>query len=492
MFASNFDFSWILAVLPEILVLVLAAIILVVDLALRSERRSSLGWISAVGLGVIMAVSILAARPPAEPGLVWGGMVRFDWLGFLFKMLVLFAAAVTSLLIMDVERIGRRGEFFLLLFASTIGMMFMASAADLIMLYLAIETTSIPMYILAGFLIRDEKSTEAGFKYLLFGAMTSAIMLYGFSLLFGFAGTTNLYSLAEGLASGGAPDLTLIGSLLLVLVGFAFKISVVPMHFWAPDVYEGAPTPVAGFLSTASKAAGFAVLLRFLPAAFPQFSPYWGLMLAVIATLSMTLGNFLALAQKNIKRMLAYSSIAHAGYALIGLVAATSFGGGSARELGITSVIFYLLAYLLTNLAAFGVVTAYGRVACSDDISAYAGMNRRSPWLALALLVSFLSLSGMPPFGGFVVKVFVFAAAVEANLIWLAVVGVLNSIIGLYYYLTVLKVAYLYRSEDEDKPLPVPRSYGVALAVLAIGIVLIGTFFAPWFAWSTQAAAAMF
>lgn len=492
MFTSNFDFTWILAVLPEILVLVLAAVILVVDLVLKNESKSSLGWISAVGLGLIIAVSLLTAQPPSEPELLWGGMVRFDWLGFLFKMLFLFAAAITSLLIMDVERIGRRGEFFLLLYASTIGMMFMASAADLIMLYLAIETTSIPMYILAGFLIRDEKSTEAGFKYLLFGAMTSAIMLYGFSLLYGFAGTTNIYSLAEGLASGGVTNLALTGSLLLVLVGFAFKISVVPLHFWAPDVYEGAPTPVAGFLSTASKAAGFAVLIRFLPAAFPQFAPYWGLVLAVIATLSMTLGNFLALAQKNIKRMLAYSSIAHAGYALIGVVAVTSFGGGGARELGFTSVVFYLLAYLLTNLAAFGVVTAYGRVACSDDIAAYAGMNRRSPWLALALLVSFLSLAGMPPFGGFVVKVFVFAAAVEANLIWLAVVGVLNSIVGLYYYLTVLKVAYLYRSEDEDKPLPVPRSYGVALAVLAIGIVLVGTFFAPWYAWSSAAAAAMF
>lgn len=500
MFTGNLEPSWILAILPEILVLVVAALVLVVDMFLRDERKSSLGWITAVGLGLVILVSLLAAHPGDEGTLVWGGMVRFDWLGFIFKMLFLFAAAVTSLLIMDVERIGRRGEFFLLMLASTIGMMFMASAADLIMLYLAIETTSIPMYILAGFLIRDEKSTEAGFKYLLFGAMTSAIMLYGFSLLYGFAGTTGLYELAEGVSAGQIPNITLIGSLLLVLVGFGFKISVVPLHFWAPDVYEGAPTPVAGFLSTASKAAGFAVLVRFMLAAFPQFSPYWGLALAVIATLSMTLGNLLALAQKNIKRMLAYSSIAHAGYALIGVVAATSIGGaassniiqGTAAELGISSVVLYLMAYLLTNLAAFGVVTAYGRIACSDEISAYAGMSRRSPWLGIALLVAFLSLSGMPPFGGFVVKVMVFAAAVEANMIWLAVVGILNSIIGLYYYLTVLKVAYLYRSEDETKPLPVPASYRLALVVLTIGIVLIGTFFAPWFAWSSSAAAAIF
>jgi NADH-quinone oxidoreductase subunit N len=268
-----------------------------------------------------------------------------------------------------------------------------------------------------------------------------------------------------------------------VLVGFGFKISVVPFHFWAPDVYEGAPTPIAGFLSTASKAAGFAVLLRFLIVAFPALAPYWGAILAALATATMTLGNFIALAQRNIKRMLAYSSIAHAGYALIGLVSLSS--------LGVTSVIFYLVAYIVTNLAAFGVVAAYGRVVGSDDIAAYAGMSRRSPGLALALLVALLSLSGMPPFAGFIAKFTVFAAAVQANLIWLAVVGVLNSIVGLYYYLTVLKVVYLYRSEDEDKVLPIPRSYGLALVVLVVGIVLVGTVFTPWFSLSNMAAAMM-
>jgi NADH-quinone oxidoreductase subunit N len=474
----------ILAILPEILLVVLGALVLAVDLLLPEEKRGALGWVTAVGLGLILVASLIFSRPAAEPRLIWGGMLRQDWLAYVFQLLFIFSAGITCLFANGYDRIGRRGEFYLLLLASTIGMNVMASAADLIMLYLAIETTSIPLYVMAGFMVRDAKSTEAGFKYLLFGAMTSAIMLYGFSLLYGFAGTTNIYDLATGIQAGNLPVAALIGSLLLVLVGFGFKISAVPLHFWAPDVYEGAPTPVAGFLSTASKAAGFAVLLRVLLVAFPQISLQWGAVAAALSVATMTLGNLLALAQRNIKRMLAYSSIAHAGYALIGVVALSS--------LGVSSVVFYLIAYMVTNLAAFGVVAAFGRITGSDEISAYAGLSRRAPGLALAMLVAFLSLAGMPPLGGFVVKFFVFAAAVNSHLIWLAVAGVLNSIIGLYYYLTVLKVVYLYRSEDEDKPLPISGSYTVALTILVAGIILIGTLFAPWFTWATSAAAAMF
>jgi NADH-quinone oxidoreductase subunit N len=275
-----------------------------------------------------------------------------------------------------------------------------------------------------------------------------------------------------------------LGTLMLVLVGFGFKTSVVPFHFWAPDVYEGAPTPVAGFLSTASKAAGFAVLMRVLLTAFPASVPYWAAIVAALSTASMTLGNALALAQRNIKRMLAYSSIAHAGYALIGIAAISQFG--------ILSVIFYLVAYVVTNLAAFGAVAAVSRVIGSDEISDYAALSRRAPGLALVILVAFLSLAGMPPLGGFVAKVFVFAAAVDRGLVWLAVIGVLNSIVGLYYYLVVLKVVYLYRSENEDQPVLLTRPYALALVVLVIGIILIGTAFAPWFGWSQSAAAALF
>lgn len=486
---GNIDLNMILAILPEILILVLGLVILGVDLALPQERRGVLGWVTAGGLFLILLVSLAVARPGASPAPVWGGMVRHDWLAFVFKMMFLFSAAITALFSSEVERLGKRGEFYLLMLASLLGMNLMASAGDLIMLYLAIETTSIPLYILAGFLVRDEKSTESGFKYLLFGAMTSAIMLYGLSLLYGFSGTTSIYDLAAQVQASQVPAAVLFGSLLLVLVGFGFKISVAPLHFWAPDVYEGAPTPIAGFLSTASKAAGFAVLMRVLLAAFPAVATEWIAVLAALSVASMTLGNVIALAQRNMKRLLAYSSIAHAGYALIGLVSVNTAGG---LQLGVTSVIFYLITYIVTNLAAFGVVAAFGRVVGSDEISAYAGMSRRAPGLALALLVAMLSLSGMPPFGGFVVKFAVFAAAVQANLVWLAVIGVLNSIVGLYYYLTVLKVVYLYRSEDEDKPLPIPRAYSLALVVLTVGIVLIGTVFAPWFSLSSTAAAVVF
>ncbi|MDD2695078.1 MAG: NADH-quinone oxidoreductase subunit N [Anaerolineales bacterium] len=484
MSVANFEPSMFLAILPELSILLVGLVILFLDMILPKERGNTLGWVAAVGLFLLIAVNLLVARPGSEPRLVWGGMLRHDWMGFVFKMMFMFSAAITSLFIMEVNRIGKNGEFYLLMLASTLGMCLMASASDLIMLYLAIETTSIPLYVLAGFLKHDDKSTEAGFKYLLFGAMTSAIMLYGLSLLYGFAGTTNLYALVASFGEQQISDVVLFGSLLLVLVGFGFKISVVPLHFWAPDVYEGAPTPVAGFLSTASKAAGFAVLLRVLMIAFPNLIPYWGAVIAALSTATMTLGNLLALTQKNIKRLLAYSSIAHAGYALIGLVAVST--------LGITSVVFYLVVYIVTNLAAFGAVAALGRVAGSDEVAAYAGLSRRSPWLALAMLVAFLSLAGMPPFGGFVVKFVVFAAAVQADMIWLAVVGVLNSIIGLYYYLTVLKVVYLYRSEDEEKPLPIPGSYQLAIIVLAIGIVVLGTVLAPWFSLTSGAAQAIF
>lgn len=475
-----------LSILPEILILALGVLLMVVEPFWKGEKRRNAGWMTAGGLLAIMAVSLFVARP-AEPTMVFGGMLRYDWLGFFFKMIFIFCAAVTSLFMMDHKILGKRGESFILLLAATLGMNLMAASADLVMLYLAIETTSIPLYVLAGFMVSDERSTEAGFKYLLFGAMTSAIMLYGFSLLFGFAGTTNLYELASMAVAGQLSLGVALGLVVLIVVGLGFKVSIVPFHFWAPDVYTGAATPVAGFLSTASKAAGFAVLIRLFVVVFPEIAYEWASILAVLAAITMTLGNLVALKQTNIKRLLAYSSIAHAGYAMIGVVAVS--------ELGVTSVVFYLLAYILTNLAAFGIVMAFERVTGSNEIKDYAGMSRRSPGLAIAMLVAFLSLTGMPPFGGFVAKVFVFAAAVQVNMVWLAVVGILNTIVGLYYYMTVLKVVYLYRMEGENEaehPIPLTRPYAIGLVVLTVGILLIGTLFAPWFDLSSAAALNLF
>lgn len=485
-----FTSTAIISILPEILILLVGMTLLVVEPFWKEEQRRNAGWLTAGGLLLSMVISLLFGQP-GEPIATLGGMVRFDWLGFFFKLLFMFAGAATALLLMDNEKVGDRGEAYLLLLASLIGMNLMAASSDLIMLYLAIETTSIPLYVLSGFMLANEKSTEAGFKYLLFGALTSAIMLYGFSLLFGFAGTTNLYQLVDLFNAGELSPLVAFGVLALILVGLGFKASVVPLHFWAPDVYEGAPTPVAGFLSTASKAAGFAVLVRLFFVIFPdpqlELARDWAMMLAIISAITMTVGNLLALPQTNIKRLIAFSSVSHAGYALIGVVAFT--------QLGAASVVFYLAAYIATNLLAFGTVMAFSRVTGLEDLKDYAGMSRRSPWLGLMMLSAFLSLAGMPPFAGFVAKVFVFAAGIQAGYVWLVIVAIINSIIGVYYYLNALKYVYLYRMPDQDEenhPVPMTRPYAIALAVLTIGVILIGTVFAPWFSWSDAAALNLF
>ena len=474
----------LLAILPESLLFVLAVAMLILDVVWKPSRRRILGWLAASGVTLILLATLAFGRPPADEPLVLGGMVRWDWLAFAFTILILFTTAVACLISVNVEGVGNRGDYYGLLLISTMGMVLMASSADLIMLFLAIATTSIPLYVLAGFLKADDKSTESGLKYFLFGAVTTAVMLYGFSLIYGFTGETNLYLIADAMKAAGLSLLLVGGISVLVLVGFSFKIAAVPFHFWAPDVYEGAPTPVTAYVSTASKVAGFAVLVRVMMLAFPSIDAFWAAILAATAAATMTLGNVLAIAQSNIKRLLAYSSIAHAGYALIGLVALSVFG--------VASMMFYLLAYVVTNLAAFAVVILFARAAGSDEIKDYAGLSRRSPWLALVLLIAFLSLGGMPPFAGFVAKVFVFKAAVDSGLIWLAFVGVLNSIIGLYYYLIVLKVVYLYRSEDDNLPVQVPRPYAVALAACTLLILVVGIVSAPWLDWSIGAAGSLF
>ena len=474
------------SILPEILILILGMLLLIVEPFWKEEHRRNAGWLTAGGLFLSMLLSLFFGQP-GEPTATLGGMVRFDWLGFFFKMLFMFSGAATALLMMDSEKLGNRGEAYLLLLASLIGMNLMAVSSDLIMLFLAIETTSIPLYVLAGFFLGEDRSTEAGFKYLLFGTLTTTIMLYGFSLVFGFAGTTDLYQLADLFKTGDVALPTAFGVLVLILVGIGFKVSIVPFHFWAPDVYEGSPTPIAGFLSTASKAAGFAVLVRLFFVSFPDFAPSWTTALAILAAITMTIGNLLTLPQTNIKRLLAYSSVAHAGYAMIGVVAF--------NQLGAASVVFYLAAYIATNLLAFGIVMAFSRITGLEDIRDYAGLSRRSPILALMMLFAFLSLTGMPPFAGFVTKVVVFAAGIQAGYTWLVVIGILNSVIGAYYYLNVLKFVYLYRMPNEDEenhPIPLTRPYTIALVSLTVFVILIGTVFAPWFNWSDAAALNLF
>ena len=478
------DFQWahVVKLIPEIFLVLLIPAIMVLDLRLPESRRRQLGLTTAVGFFAAIALAFLFAWPTGE--MIFGGTIRDDMASFIFRVIFAFSGGITALLSLDVEGLGRKGEYYAILIGCVIGMNFMASASDLIMLYLAIETASIGLYVLAGFLRDDDKSTESGLKYFLFGAVTSTVMLYGFSLLFGYTGATNLYQIAEALKGGAVPAPAGIAITVMVAVGVAFKVAIVPFHFWTPDVYEGAPTPVTAFLSVASKSAGFAVLIRLFLISLDQGVTQWYPMLAAMAAVTMTVGNFLALPQKNIKRLLAYSSIAHAGYAMLGIVALSKDG--------LAATMFYLLAYVFTNLAAFTVVVLFSRATGSDEIADYAGLSRRSPYLALGMMIAFLSLGGMPPLGGFIGKFFVFAAAVQSDNVWLAFVGILNSIVGLYYYLIVLKVVYVKPAPEGASAIEVPRAYVFALAVLCFAIIFTGTVAGPWYAWALDAAKSLF
>ncbi len=478
---APFEPSMLLAILPEILLVVLAALVLLLNLGLRRRAEGVLGWLTAIALAVIAVLSAVFARPVDSPQLIFGGMLRLDWVSFSFRLLFLLGAAITVLVSMEHARTVT-GEYLALVLIATLGMSLMASSANLIMLYLAIETTSLPLYLLAGYYVENQKSVESGIKYMLYGAVTSAVMLYGFSLLFGLSGTANLAMIPFRLTQADVSPLLVGGALFLTLVGFGFKVSAAPFHFWAPDVYEGAPTPIAGFLSTASKAAGFAVLVRVLLVTFPQLTSFWTLVVAILAALSMIVGNLLALTQRNIKRLLAYSSIAQAGYILVG-VAADS-------PLGVAGMVYYLTSYLVTNLAAFAIVWLVAQQVGSEDLDTFSGLGKRNPAIALAMLISLLSLGGIPPLSGFIGKVLVFAAAVEAGQVALAVIGVLTSVIGLYYYLTVMKI--LYRPATDETPLKPSVSWQTAILICVVLMLALGVVVAPWYGQSLAAASALF
>lgn len=490
-FTEPVSLSVLLAIVPEIGLTILALIVLTIDMTTPEERRGGIGLVAAVGVAVILVANLLLGGPRAsdlEGQLVLGGMLRHDTLALIFRTMVLLAGALTCLISVGLEKVGRQGEYYVIILVATLGMSLMSAAADLIMVYLGLETTSISLYVLAGFIRDDERSSESGLKYFLFGAFTSSIMLYGLSLLYGFAGQTNIYALAgplaERLSEGAQGTFALILSLVLIIVGFGFKVAAVPFHFWTPDVYQGAPTPITAFISTASKAASFALLLRVFLAVFPSaMQPQWTALVAAMAAATMTLGNVLALPQRNIKRLLAYSSIAQAGYALIGVVAIS--------DLGAAAVTFYMFMYVLTNIGAFTVIVLFSRATGSEDIADYAGLSRRSPYLALALVVALLSLAGIPPLAGFMGKFYLFSAAVQANMVWLAIVGVLNAIVALYYYLTVIKIMYV-DSSDDDSPIQVPRAHAFTLVVTSVGVLLMGTIpSVPWFEWAVTAASGL-
>ena len=472
---------------PEIVLFLCALGVMTFDVVTRRKTGTAVGYLSMAALvltGIVLAYT--------GYGRGFGNMFFNNPLAVFFKVVFLGAAFMTigsSFGIIQTRIVNHRGEYFGLIMLSTVGMMFLASSRELLSLYIGLELTTIPLFVLAAFFKDDKKSVEAGIKYLIVGAFSSALLLYGISFLYGLTGTTDLLQMQMSLASRQLYTQGQMGAILLVaivtiLAGLGFKLALPPFHQWVPDVYEGSPTPIAGFLSVGSKSAGLVAFINIVVVGLysfyePLMAPNdWGVMVGVLAGAAMILGNTVAIRQTNIKRMLAYSSIAHAGYVMIGILAF--------NELGLASVAFYMFAYLFTNMGAFAIVTLFEDKTGSCEISAYDGLARSSPFLALSLSVFLLSLTGIPPLAGFVGKYYVFAGAIKQAgsasglswLYWLVGVALLTSVFALYYYANVIKVMYFGKSPD---PVKVPfNPPAVAVIIIGlVGVIFFGLFPSP-------------
>jgi NADH-quinone oxidoreductase subunit N len=476
--------------IPEFAVLALGLLVFFADLLPpEGASRKPLGWLCAAGFAAILLWLLAQPFPqdlPVTP-MAFGGLFVADGLARVFKVLFLAAALLASLASIDaLEAYGVRwqGEYYFLLVMVTVAMMCLASAGDLLSLYVALELNSLGFYALVSILKgRSLVSSEAGIKYLVLGALASALLLYGASILYGLSGTLSLQGLASW-ARGAELSPALLLALGLVTAGLAFKVSLVPFHMWAPDVYQAAPTPVTAFLSVASKAAGLALIVRVLDSAFHGLAQVWDKLLMVLMALTFVWANVVALRQRDAKRLMAYSSVAQAGYLMIGVVAGTS--------LGLQAVLFYALVYLFTNMAAFQVLQLVA-VKGGPELSGLKGLSLRSPGLALILLMAMLSLAGVPPFGGFFGKYFLFAAGVEEGLLsgrlWLlALVGfaVVMSIVSLFYYLVVIKQMYIEPAE-ESAAVEIPAAARISLAICSVMILVTGIYPSPILVWLKQA-----
>ncbi|MFC2011136.1 NADH-quinone oxidoreductase subunit N [Chloroflexota bacterium] len=463
--------------IPEISLGIFAIAIILLDLFV--QRKGILVVVSLVGL--VVSAGFTIAMWGGIPQAIFNNMLVVDNFALFFKLLFLGIAVLVILASVDyTSKLARfQGEYYALVLLSALGMMLMAATAELISIYIALELTSISLYVLAGFL-KDPKSTEASLKYLLLGAIASAMLLYGMALVFGFTGKTQLSEIAQVLQVMPLQTQTIMANpalilgIVLLIAGFGFKIAAVPFHMWAPDVYEGAPTPITAYLSVGSKAAGFAIILRVFYSAFglPEWlSLNWGLIFAVLAAIGMTLGNVVALPQTNIKRMLGYSSVAQAGYLMVGLAA---MGVSPAADvLGQSGVIFFLASYAMANLGAFIAIIAISNKLDSDLIQDFSGMIKRAPVLALALSLCLISLIGMPPAAGFMAKFYIFSGAVQHGLLWLVIIAVLNSVISAYYYLRVVKIMWFGEPASEEK-VSSSGALRVALSLSCLGVLLLG------------------
>ncbi|MBP1760472.1 MAG: proton-translocating NADH-quinone oxidoreductase, chain [Firmicutes bacterium] len=450
----------------EILTAVIGLLVLVSGLVLPQRGREIVGKMSVLALLLVLIYTIFRFHVHQS---FFGGIYLVDSYGSFFKILFLLAALLVMLSTGKyIERFRERSsEFYALMIFATLGMMIMACAGDLITVYLGLELMTVSFYILTAYLLNDERSAEAGLKYLILGAVSSAVMLFGVSLIYALSGTTVIGEIAAKINTQPA----LIAGIVMLLAGFAFKISAVPFHMWAPDIYQGAPIPVTTYLAVGSKAAGFAALVRIFMIALPLSQFNWTLMLAVLAALTIIIGNLIALTQKDVKRLLAYSSIAQAGYILAGLVAANAYG--------LKGVLFYAMLYVFSNTGAFAVATAVEVDTGSTDISSFAGLGNRSPLLAAVMTICMLSLAGIPPLAGFAGKFYLFSGAVQSGYLWLAFIGLIMSMISVYYYLQVAKVMYIGEEAKPNEKMEVGGVARFAMWICLLGTIFLGVYPAP-------------
>ena len=461
----------LIPLLPAAEITLTALVVLLLDLFLREEEKRLLSWISLLGLGFTGVVVVL----------LWGsqekafqGTVALDNFGLFFTALFLGAAALTvlcSIHYLDETRI-RKGEYHSLILFSTLGMILMATANDLILFFLGLETMSMGLYVLTGMWRERARATEAAMKYFINGAFASGFLLYGIALIFGATGTTNLARISVSLAGSAYDGSLLVAGALLLLIGLGFKVAAVPFHFWAPDTYEGAPTPVTAFMAVAVKAAAFAGWSRIFLHQLAALESDWSFILWVLAILTMTLGNLLALTQSSVKRMLAYSSIAHAGYLLLGIIAGGKEGG--------TALLFYLLAYSFMSLGAFAVLIALKEGENDNEQYVhFAGLGFKRPFLGMAMSIFMLSLAGFPPLGGFTGKFYLFRSAVASGHVELAIIGVLNSLLSVAYYLRVIVMMYMDEGGVEGKTFARSPYLYIAIALSVAAVFYLGLFPAP-------------
>lgn len=469
-------------ILPELLVITAACLVLVLDPVLSSSRKDGLAWLSLGTLAISMG---LIASQMNHAASAFGGIVIIDAYACFWRLLLCFVAGLTVLLSHTYLREERLyfGEYYGFVLLSLSGMMVMVSAADLLTIYLGTELMSLSLYVMAGLKRSAPRSLEASAKYFVLGAFSSGILLYGISLLYGATGSTRLPAIAAAIAGRSLDDPLLLAATVLLAVGFGFKLAVVPFHMWTPDVYQGAPTSVTAFMAVASKAASFGAFLRVFVEGLGSLKANWSAIFLLLCIATLVLGNIVALVQTNIKRMLAYSSIAHAGYALIGVVAAGVAGSQTGETNGITAVMLYLALYAFMTFGAFTIVAMLRKGGLDgDEIEDFTGLAARHPLAALLMLVFMVSLAGIPPTAGFIGKFYVFMAAVEAGLTWLAVLALVFAAISAYYYLRIVMVMYMREPDPLTAASPrliMSPALSIVLACAVAGVVFFGLYPSP-------------